>query len=335
MKILYAAMQYDYGIPENGESFEETNFKSALVGMGHEVLHFDFMERKRLVGESAMREEFIAFAAASDFDLVFLFLFTNELDPRTLESLRSVTRALIINWFADDHWRFDGFTSRYAKLLDWSITTDADSLIKYAQHGISNVILSQWACNKYVYHAGAAPAVYEYDVSFVGQPHGNRMETISSLSSRHNIDVACFGRGWPNGRVSTEQMIATFYASKVNLNLANSSRPPLHEVIARRLLRLGGSFGERPPQIKGRTFEIPGCAGFQLTEYVPHLENYFVLDKEIAVYREPSELGDKILYWLEHPEEREEVARAGHERVMREHTYDCRFTEIFDAIGVR
>ena len=34
MKILYAAMEHDYGDESRGPSFEQTNFKSALDGMG-------------------------------------------------------------------------------------------------------------------------------------------------------------------------------------------------------------------------------------------------------------------------------------------------------------
>ena len=333
MKILYAAMAYDYGIPENGESFEETNFKTALVGMGHDVHHFDFMERKRLVGTEKMREEFLAFAEVTDPDLVFLFLFTNEVDPSTIQAVRDRTKAPIINWFADDHWRFDGFSSRYAKVLDWSITTDADSLPKYHRARINNVILSQWACNRYVYRPADPFPGYRYETSFVGQPHGNRAQVMADLDAA-GIHTDCFGRGWPNGRISTDEMIATFQCSKVNLNLSNSSKPPTHEVILRRLLRIGGSFGQRPPQIKGRTFEIPGCAGFQLTERVPHLERYFRIGEEIAVYDDPRELPDAIRYWLSNDAEREAVARRGYERVMSEHTYDHRFTEILASIGL-
>ena len=50
MRILYVAMADDYGMPERGPSFEQTNFHSALKGMGHDVIQFDFMARERVGG---------------------------------------------------------------------------------------------------------------------------------------------------------------------------------------------------------------------------------------------------------------------------------------------
>jgi spore maturation protein CgeB len=100
------------------------------------------------------------------------------------------------------------------------------------------------------------------------------------------------------------------------------------------MLGYGGSFGERPPQIKGRTFEIPGCGGFQLTEYVPHLERYFELEREVSVYRTTEDLIERIAYWINNPEERRDVAAAGYRRVMAEHTYDHRFASIFASMGL-
>ena len=47
MRILYVAMADDYGDPARGPSFEETNFRSALEGMGHELVPFDFMAEKK------------------------------------------------------------------------------------------------------------------------------------------------------------------------------------------------------------------------------------------------------------------------------------------------
>ncbi len=332
LRIFYVAMQYDYGDPARGESFEEANFKSSLVGMGHQVRHFDFMARTQAVGRRAMRKELIAAAGNDDFDLAFFFLFTNEIDPSTIDQIRKVVSAPVINWFADDHWRFSGFTSRFGHHFDLNVTTDADSIVKYERAGISQVMLSQWACNRYVYQPSTASE--QHGTTFVGQPHGDRRAVIAALEAS-GITVDTWGNGWPRGRLTTEEMITVFGTSAISLNLANSSRPSFHEMIARRLLRLGGSFGERPPQIKGRTFEIPGCGGFQLSEDVPHLAQYFQPGREIAIFQGRAELIEQVEYWLSHRDERHAIARAGYERVMREHTYDHRFNAIFERLGLR
>ena len=331
MRILYVAMEHDYGDPSRGPSFEQTNFRSALDGMGHDVVHYDFMQREQELGRRAMRAELIETARSVKPDLVFFFLFADELDPGVLRLVAAESGAPTLNWFADDHWRFDNFTSRMAPALDWSVTTDEDSLPKYAAAGVKNVILSQWACNKYAYTPTDGPL--EHAVTFVGQPHANRPKVVAALRDA-GIDVECWGQGWPAGRIDHAAMVRVFGTSSVNLNLANSSTPPntLRVRVGKLLGR--GPKGPSPAQIKGRTFEVPGCRGFELTERVPHLERYFELGSELAVYDDLPSLIEQAHYWLDHEDERRAVAEAGYQRVMSEHTYDHRFEQIFEQMGL-
>jgi spore maturation protein CgeB len=334
VKILYVAMRWDYGDPARGLSFEETNFRSALEGMGHEVVAFDFMEREREAGREQMRAELVEVADQTRPDVVFSCLFTDQLDPATIERARSAAGAPAINWFADDHWRFDTFTRFYAPAFDFSVTTDEGSLAKYRALGYDKAILSQWACNRYAYTKVSDEI--EHDVTFVGQPHGNRRDTIERLE-RAGISVECWGFGWPSGRLEHDEMVRVFSTSRINLNLSNSSTPERPDTLRGRvgaLLGRGPKIEPRPNQIKGRTFEVPGCGGFELTDRVPYLERYFEPGREIAVYESDDELVEQVQYWLSHEDERRAVAEAGYQRVLREHTYDHRFAAIFEAAGL-
>jgi spore maturation protein CgeB len=332
MRILYVAMTDDYGIPSRGLSFEHTNFYTALQGMGHEVVQFDFMRRMAAVGKREMNDELIARAEEVEPDVSFFVLFTDEIAPRTLEQVAARGDAPTVNWFADDHWRFENFTSRYAPSLTWSVTTDADSVEKYHALGCSNVIRSQWACNRYAY--SKVTDDLEHSVTFVGQPHGDRKEVVGRLRAAGH-EVECWGFGWPAGRLDHEQMVRVFSSSAINLNLSNSSEPDkrLRARLYRFVKRIDEG-GPRPSQIKGRTFEVPGSGGFLLTDRVPHLEDYFDLEREIGVFDSSDELVERVGWWLEHPAERAAVAEAGYRRVLAEHTYDHRFAEIFTTIGV-
>lgn len=331
VRILYVAMEHDYGDPARGPSFERTNFRSALEGMGHELIGFDFMERAKRDGKRTMRRDLIAAAAEVRPDLAFFFLFGEEIDTSTIEAVGREGRAPTVNWFADDHWRFDIFTRHMAPAFDLSVTTDEDSLPKYSAAGVESVLLSQWACNRYAYRKVSDEV--EHEVTFVGWGHGTREETIARIRASGH-DVECWGHGWPGGRLSQDQMLRVFSTSRVNLNLSNSSEPPntLRVRVGRMLGR--GVKGPKPPQIKGRNFEVPGCGGFLLTERVPHLERYFELGREVAVYDGVDDLVEQVGYWLAHEEERAAVAEAGYRRVLAEHTYDRRFKAIFDALGL-
>ncbi|MFL5908068.1 MAG: glycosyltransferase [Solirubrobacterales bacterium] len=330
MRILYVAMADDYGDPARGPSFEDANFRSALEGMGHELIPFDFMAEARERGKGEMNRRLLATARGAAPDLSFFFLFQDEIDA---ETIREVSRAggPTVNWFADDHWRFDRFTRHFAPAFDWSITTDRDSLPKYREIGYENVILSQWACNRYAYD-WTAPEL-EYEVTFVGQAYGNRPATVERLRAE-GFDVRCWGYGWPEGRIGHAEMVRVFGASRINLNLSAAFSPP-RSIRARAAALVNRDRHEpRKSQIKGRTFEVPGSGGFLLTDRVPHLESYLVPGQEVGVFESERELVQQLGWWLDREDERAAVAQAGYRRVRGEHTYDHRFAEIFRRMGL-
>lgn len=329
MHILYVAMRHEYGDPSRGLSFEENNFRSSLEGMGHRLSPFDFLGRARRDGAEQMRHDLIDLAAETKPELAFFVLFTDQLDVQTIEAVGRAGRCPTVNWFADDHWRFENFTRHMAPAFDLAVTTDPDSLPKYRLLADTRVHLSQWACNRYAY--SRVTSDLNHDATFVGQPHGNRRQTVAMLDDA-GLPVECWGFGWPAGQLEHEQMVEVFASSRINLNLSNSSEMTGLKARLRRLLHFHPA-PPRPPQIKGRNFEVPGCGGFLLTERVPHLERYFDLDQEVAVFDGVDDLVDKVRYWLEHSEERQGVADAGYRRVISEHTYDHRFAAIFEELA--
>ena len=336
MRILYVALAHEYGRPELGPSFEEMNFRSALQGMGHELHAFDFRARLDAVGEDAMGRELVGLAADVDPDLAFFFLFEDEIEPATIRAVGRAGSCPTMNWFADDHWRFESFTRRYAPAFDWSVTTDRDALPKYRALGCETAILSQWGVNRYAY--GRTADALEHEVTFVGLPHGDRRATIERLR-RAGHDVQCWGEGWPNGRIDHAGMVRLFGASAINLNLSNSSALPRTlrfrlGALARGRWTDARQTRARPAQIKGRTFEVPGSGGFLLTEAAPRLEEYFVPGREVGVFSDADDLVEQVDRWLGDPEGRKEVAEAGYRRALAEHTYDHRFSAIFSAAGL-
>jgi spore maturation protein CgeB len=330
VRILYIAMRYEYGDRSRGVSFEEMNFRSSLEGMGHDLTPFDFMERAKSDGVERMRTDLVALAGDLKPDLAFFFLLTDQLDTRTIEAVGRGGECPTVNWFADDHWRFEDFTRHMAPAFDLAVTTDPDSLPKYRMLPNTRVHLSQWACNRYAY--GRVTTELEHDVTFVGQPHGDRRQTVARLTAA-GLHVECWGFGWPSGVLEQEEMVRVFASSRINLNLSNSSEVPGLNARVRRLLHFHPP-PRRPPQIKGRNFEVPGCGGFLLTERLPHLEGYFEFDHEVGVYDDVDDLIDKVHFWLAHDKDRQAVAEAGYRRVIAEHTYDQRFAAIFEELGL-
>lgn len=79
-----------------------------------------------------------------------------------------------------------------------------------------------------------------------------------------------------------------------------------------------------------RIMDIMGAGGFVLTNYCEETAELFEEDKEIVMFRTPEELIQKVDYYLEHEEEREQIARAGHEKAMNDYTYEKKIKKLLD-----
>lgn len=369
MLILYTGMKYDYGKREQGYSFEHYNFYDSLRNMGHDILYFDFMTLMQDHSKEWMNRRLCEIAKTEKPQLMFTALFTDELERSVLREISENTETTTLNWFCDDHWRFDNYTRYWAPCFNWVVTTAKSALPKYQRFGIRNVIKSQWAANHFLYRKLDLPV--KYDVTFVGQPHGNRREIIDALrNAGHSVKV--WGSGWESGRLSQTEMIEVFNESRINLNISNASVPIPFSPSDRKVRRFAGEacdvipFGSKikamgkwglsklskvklgtedpsqdgrdgkqySEQIKGRNFEVPGCGGFMLTGRADNLEDYYEVGKEVVCFDDSNDLVDKVAYYLTHDKERMAVAQAGYQRTLRQHTYVHRFSEIFQRLGL-
>ena len=124
MRILYVAMRYDYGRPEQGDSFEHGNFYDSLRNLGHEILYFDFPTLLERLGREAMNRRLLEIARSERPDLMFTVLFRNELSRDTVRRISDLPDTTTLNWFCDDHWRFDNFSRHWAPASPLEYTAD-------------------------------------------------------------------------------------------------------------------------------------------------------------------------------------------------------------------
>lgn len=81
-----------------------------------------------------------------------------------------------------------------------------------------------------------------------------------------------------------------------------------------------------------RAFDIMGCGGFLLTNYQDEFLDYFVPDEDFVFYSDYSDLLDKVEHYLAHEEERKQIARNGHDKVKKYHTFEDRIRDILDIL---
>jgi len=325
VKILYVAAKYDYGDPLRGFSFEHQNFYDTLLHTGQEIIYFDFLTEYQQRGKGAMNDRLLDIARVEKPELLFSVLTQEQLDIDVIRYISRHTDTTTFNWFCDDHWRFENFSSRWAPAFNWVSTTAASALPKYHRIGYANVVKTQWACNHFSYRHLDVES--QYDATFVGQPHGSRKNVIAALRNA-GVTVGAWGHGWEAGRLEQEEMIKVFNQSRINLNLSNASTrtdwkrwSPWHR-------------SQTVQQIKGRNFEIPGCGGFLLTGTAENLNEYYMPDREVITFEDTDDLVRKARFYLVHETERQQIAEAGYRRTLAEHTYERRFHHIFQTIGL-
>jgi len=328
-KVLTVLMQWEYCDPKKGFGGEKTAFFDSISGLVERTEGFWYDEY--IADLPRLRAKLLEAAERSRPDLIFFNPYTEQLDVPTLEALKA--RWTTCAWFGDDTWRFDSFSSKLSPHFTKVLTTDPFSVERYRRLGI-DPILTQWAGQPVGGLKGPLPpeGKYSFDVSFVGG-YNKARDWFVKMLERRGVKVACFGPGWPNGKVSFEEMARIFRESRVNLNLSNSLNRDVRFVLGSplnfaRFLR-SPKFAE---QIKARNFEIPLFGGFQLTNYVPGLERYLDVGREVAVYSTPEDCALQIGYYLANEQERRDVAARGHRRAAAEHTYSHRFQEVFSRL---
>ena len=73
-----------------------------------------------------------------------------------------------------------------------------------------------------------------------------------------------------------------------------------------------------------RAMDIMGCGGFLLTNYQQDFLDYFEPGVDFVYYSSRKELADLTDYYLQHDEERMEIAGNGYRKLKSEHTYKNR-----------
>ncbi len=284
---------------------------------------FDDRSSDWLARRDAMNQDMLsAFQQAGHHrpvDVVVGYLSGNNTHPQVLEQMAGAG-AVIFNFCWDDKVYFPGHLrgGRYhspaaiAHAVDLNLTNAPDSVVKYAVH---DGLALFWPEAAHPDHHRPVPGLFQYDVSFIGSRYGWRAELIEKIAAS-GISVTCFGRGWPNGSVSDQQMIDIYSRSRINLGFSAVAH-------TRKICCL-----------KARDFEIPMSGGLYLTQYHSDLDHVYRVGEEILAWRTADECIAMIRMMLDNPQQADAIRQAGRRRALEDHTYEKRWSQIFQLAGL-
>ena len=298
MKIIIAANKT---LPRNGKQELDTGMSylyQPLTELGHEVYFYDTIK-----------------PAEPDFDLVTqIFLpdlvfccftgnsFMTPYEPwPSILRLTKTTKITTFNWFCDDTWRFDNFSSKACWSFDHCSTPEPSFVSRFKDIGYENIHLANWHANSDCY----STMLKDIDISFAGDITLARKQFFSTCK----VPIV------NSGGLSIDELFNFYCRSRIGVNLSVNVNDP-----------------EKKTQMKQRVFELAAAGCLVLSEYTPGIEDFFELDKEIVTFSGVEEFEKKVTYLLENPDVVEKVATAGHERFLKDHESKVRLKTLLEKI---
>jgi len=322
VKILCVLGRHNYGNPARGNGYEYAHFLPALRNLGHEVVLFESFDRSYYLDFADMNRKLLQTVKQEKPDIIFCVLLGYEVWLETLQLIRDSSESILINWSTDDSWKYEQFSRFISPAFHLYATTCAAAMTKAVRDGYGNFFLTQWAADSTILAEPLPSCDCKHSVSFIGTSYGNRPRWMTALAER-GIRVECFGFGWENGTVAAEEIPRIMRDSIISLNFGDSG------------VHWRGLRPYRSRQIKARIFEVPGAGGFLMTEDADKLNNFYMPNSEIVTFTSPDDLAQKIRHYLDHPEARDRIARAGYARTRDTHTYIQRFSALLAAAQTR
>jgi spore maturation protein CgeB/Tfp pilus assembly protein PilF len=234
-------------------------------------------------------------------------------------------------WFVEDY-RFRPYYTEVAPDFDFFFTIQRNEELKRQFEAMDK---TKWhylplACTPAVHRPWKSiyqeRRPYKCQLGFMGAPYLNRLNVFEQLA---HWDLGIWGEGWNDcelspklkacvrqgkDRISVQESVKIYSCADIIVNLHSS--PYVKGV------------GPDGDFVNPRTFEVAGCAGFQLSDNRKELPSLFCPGKEVICFDSIDELQGLIKYWLPRPDARKKIALQAQRRAYSKHTYRHRAKEI-------
>jgi spore maturation protein CgeB len=267
--------------------------------------------------------ERLALLRGRDYDLVMVYLRSGLLSENLLSALRESWRAPLIGLNLDDKTNFEHLEifrrsdrpyREWAKYFDCNLSNSRSMIEVYHSNGLPCLYLP----TGFHFDPRQAPTPqqeFRYLTTFVGSYKPERAEFIERLK-RLGIEVTVFGSGWRDAQFNDDGW-KIYGTSQINLGLGYNVN------------------GKQITNLKNRDFECPGAGGCYLTTFDWELAELFRVGDEILCYRDLYDLSEVWSFYVKRPEKCREIAHAGRQRAIKEHTWEQRFRTVLTKLGYK
>ncbi len=236
-----------------------------------------------------------------------------EISSSNIINIKKTSRAKIVFFSPDDMYNFANQSYKYLKCLpyfDFNITTKSYNTVELSTIGARNIIFMNKSYSDDLHRplnlTDEDLSIYSTDVGFIGSFEEDRFQKMLFLA-QNGIKVTIRGESWkkfinyhknlliiPKNEWE-ENYVKVLNATKINLCFLKKANRDLQTA---------------------RSIEIPACGGFMLAERTREHMSLFEDGKEAVFFDNSEDLLVKVLFYLNHEQERKEISNEGHKRCI-------------------
>jgi len=166
----------------------------------------------------------------------------------------------------------------------------------------------------------SSPPTYSTDIAYFGSWGPFQEAWLNQIS---NMKIKIYGTGWKH----TKKESPIRYSIEENRGIGKNMSLAINgaNLIINFVRAEHGCFHSM------KTFEIPACGGFMVTNWTEEQAEFFDDDVHCVYFRSKEELLDKLDYYLKHETQRKKIASAGL-LAAANHTYINRAKQILNEI---
>lgn len=280
----------------------------ALKSLGHMVTVLPYSSR---MGSGTLRERIVGnlgvLGVLGKFDVIMLSLGADVLFPATVRLLLARLRAPLVILSGVSPVSMGNPRERaLAPLSRLVVTNDPSHAKQWSDLGARRTITLPISAADPELHYPRSNSHRDVDVVFAGTVSEDRESFFRELR-----------RFLPS---SVSVLVKQFVWEDAYATLLSRAKIALNPI--RPSMKHGANL---------RLFEIPAFGALELSSYSQ--DSWLIPGIEIVTYESPKGAAWKIVYYLNHPKERERIDRAGMKRVMREHAFVNRFRKLIEMIN--
>jgi len=311
----------------------EFSYYSAFMSLGMNVLYFNLPIVSRFIRpfcEYIINLRLLRYTNEIQPDLILIFK-GYYLKPETIMKIKKISKCLIFCFNPDDPFNIYFLGSSHNNILeaipyyDCYFTFSRYLMERIKQKGAKKVEYLPFGFDPDIHYpvkvSDEERIKYAHDVAFIGNWSPEREDYLSELLE---FDLGIWGekywrklckdknlkKRWQKKAVYGVEQSKVLNSSKIALNILRAQNKGSHNM---------------------RTFELPACGVFVISEKSPEIEDFFKEDEEIVLFSSKPELKEKINYYLKNETKRKKISYRGFRRCIEsDYTYKARAKKILE-----